>query len=294
MNSLLLAAGLSLAFAANCSSAATALDTALIEKATGLKGAMQDGGVFQVSYPRKDLHPIVAGVKLTPPLGLTAWTSFQAAGDHTMAMGDIVMTEDQVAAVMDTALANGLEVTALHNHFFWDSPKIMFMHIGGMGDQSKIATAVGKVFETLKNTAAKKAAVQTVAIDPAKGKLDTKQIDSILNTTGKLTDGVYKVTIGRQTSMGGVEVGKSMGVNTWAAFAGNDNQAVVDGDFAMLESELQSVLKALRHNDIKVVAIHNHMTGENPRIMFLHYWAFGPAAKLAQGVKAALDTQQLE
>lgn len=292
MKALLLATGLSIACAISSLASAPGVDTALVEKETGLKGTMQDGGVFQVSYPRKDLHPIVAGVKMTPPLGLTAWTSFQKSGSHTMAMGDIVMTEDQVAPVMDTALANGLDVTALHNHFFWDSPRIMFMHISGMGDETKLASAVGKVFAKLKETATKKKAVQTAAIEPAKGKLDTAKIDSILGAKGKLTDGVYKATIGRTTTMSGMEVGKAMGVNTWAAFAGNDNQAVVDGDFAMLESEVQAVLKALRKANIKIVAIHNHMTGENPRIIFLHYWGFGPSEKLAQGVKAALDTQQ--
>jgi hypothetical protein len=292
MKPIVLASILGILFAGN--SLAADLNTALIEKETGLKGTMQDGGVFQVSYPRKDLHPVIAGVKMTPPLGLTAWTSFQKSGEHTMAMGDLVMTEDQVAAVMDTALGNGLDVTALHNHFFWDAPKIMFMHISGMGDEQKLAAAVGKVFSKLKETSTKKEPVQTVNIEPSASKLDTTKIDTVLASKGKLTDGVYKVTIGRKTSMSGVEVGKAMGVNTWAAFAGSDKEAIVDGDFAMLESEVQSVLKALRHAGIKVVAIHNHMTGENPRIIFLHYWGFGPSAQLAQGVKSALDVQQVK
>jgi hypothetical protein len=292
MKALLLALGLSILSSANA--LAADLNTSVIEKETGLKGTLQDDGVFQVSYPRKDLHPVIAGVKMTPPMGLTAWTSFQKSGEHTMAMGDIVMTEDQVAAVMDAALANGLDVTALHNHFFWDTPKIMFMHIGGMGDETKLASAVGKVFAKLQETSTKKPPVQIVNIEPAKSKLDTAKIDAALGAKGKLTDGVYKVTIGRKTNMAGVDVGKAMGVNTWAAFAGSDNQSVVDGDFAMLESELQSVLKTLRSAGIKIVAIHNHMTGENPRIVFLHYWGIGPTAKLAQGIKAALDTQELK
>jgi hypothetical protein len=292
MKALLLALGVSILLSANA--LAADLNTSVIEKETGLKGTMQEGGVFQVSYPRKDLHPIVAGVKMTPPMGLTAWTSFQKSGEHIMAMGDIVMTEDQVAAVMDAALANGLDVTALHNHFFWDTPKIMFMHISGMGDETKLASAVGKVFAKLQETSTKKPPVQIVSIEPAKSKLDTAKIDAALGAKGKLTDGVYKVTIGRKTNMAGVDVGKAMGVNTWAAFAGSDNQSVVDGDFAMLESELQAVLKNLRSAGIKIVAIHNHMSGENPRIMFLHYWGVGPTAKLAQGIKAALDTQQLK
>jgi len=294
MKALLLVLAVSLVLGGGYRTSAAELNTSLIEQQTGLKGTMQEPGVFQVSYPRKDLHPVVAGVHMTPPMGLTAWCSFQQAGDHVMAMGDIVLTEDQVASVMDTALANGLDVTALHNHFFWDSPKIMFMHISGMGTEATVTSAVGKVFAKLRETSAKKQGVPIANIDPAKSKLDTSEIDTILAAKGRLTDGVYKVTIGRKTTMARVDIGKAMGVNTWAAFAGTDGQAVVDGDFAMLESEVQSVLKALRHAGINIVAIHNHMTGEDPRMVFLHYWGIGKAPSLAQGVKAALDSQQLK
>jgi hypothetical protein len=189
---------------------------------------------------------------------------------------------------MSVALDNGLEVTALHNHFFWDSPKVMFMHIGGMGDETKLATAVGKVFAKIKETAGGKGDVPKVDIDPAKTSLDPAKIEAVLGTKGELASGVYKVTIGRTTKMGGHAVGKTMGVNTWAAFAGSDAQAIVDGDFAMLESELQGVLKALRGANIDVVAIHQHMTGEQPRVMFLHYWGIGRTVDLATGLKAAL------
>src|SRR5262249_37161156 len=146
-------------------------------------------------------------------------------GDHTMVMGDLVLTEDQVAPVMDVALGNGLGVTALHNHFFWDVPKIMFMHIGGMGEESALAAAVGKVFAKLKETSAAKDSIEIVNIDPTKSMLDTTKIDSELGSKGKLNDGVYKITIGRKTKMGGVDIGKAMGINTWAAFAGTDTKA---------------------------------------------------------------------
>src|SRR5262249_49937041 len=159
--------------------------------------------------------------------------------------------------------------TALHNHFFGDAPKIMFMHIGGMGDEAKLAGAVGKVFAEIQK---KQKPAKRVEIDPAKSKLDPAKIEAVLGGKGELARGVYKVVIGRTTKMGGVEVGKAMGVNTWAAFAGSDDNAVVDGDFAMMEWELQGVLKALRKAGIDVVAIHNHMTMEQPRVMFLHYW----------------------
>ncbi len=269
-----------------------ALDTARIETLTGLKGKLDaKEGVFKVSYPRDDIKAVVGGVKVTPPMGLTAWAAFTRAGDHAMVMGDIVMLEDQVNAVMSAALDNGLEVTALHNHFFWDSPRVMFMHVGGMGDEEKLARGVGAVFAKLKETIGAKGLAPKADIDPAKTSLDPAKIDAVLGVKGELAKGVYKATIGLKTKMGEHEIGSAMGVNTWAAFAGSDDKAVVDGDFAMRESELQGVLKALRGAGINVVAIHSHMTMESPRIIFLHYWGIGKTSELAAGLKAALDTQ---
>jgi hypothetical protein len=265
------------------------LDGAKLEQLTGAKGKLDDKeGVFKVSVPRADLKVVAGGVHLTPPMGLTTWAAFTRSGEHTMVMGDLCLTEDQVNPVMSVALDNGLEVTALHNHFFWDSPKVMFMHIGGMGDETKLAIAVGKVFAKIKDTAGGKGETPKADIDPAKSALDPAKIEAVLGQKGELANGVYKVTIGRMTTMSGHAVGKTMGVNTWAAFAGSDAQAIVDGDFAMLESELQGVLKALRGANINVVAIHQHMTGEQPRVMFLHYWGIGTTAALARGLEAAL------
>jgi hypothetical protein len=209
-----------------------------------------------------------------------------------MVMGDIVMTEDQVGPVMWAALDEGLEVTALHNHFLWDQPRILFMHIGGMGDEDKLAAAVGKVFARLKETAAAHGAPPRLDIDPARSTLDPRKIDAVLGKPGDLKDGVYKLTWGRETRMHGHTAGAAMGVNTWAAFAGSDDKAVVDGDFAMLEGELQDVLRALRKAGILVVAIHSHMSGEQPRILFLHYWGSGSTVDLARGLQAALATQK--
>jgi len=184
-----------------------------------------------------------------------------------------------------------LEVTALHNHFFWDSPKVMFMHIGGSGSQDQLAAAVGKVYETLKSTSGGKGEVAKADLDPAQSTLDPKKIDAVLGVKGAFAKGVYKATIGRTTQMMGHEMGNQMGVNTWVAFVGSDDKAAVMGDFAMYEPELQNVLKALRSHGINVVAIHNHMTCEQPRVMFLHYWGIGTTTDLAGGLKAALDTQ---
>jgi hypothetical protein len=168
----------------------------------------------------------------------------------------------------------------------------MFMHIAGMGDEEKLAAAVGKVFAKIKETSGGKGETPKSDVDPAKTSLDPKNIDSIMGAKGQLANGVYKVTIGRATKMGGATVGNAMGINTWAAFAGSDQQAVVDGDFVMLENELQSVLKALRSAGINVVAIHNHIETETPRIVFLHYWGVGATSDLAKGLKTALDTQK--
>ena len=269
------------------------LDTSRIEELTGVKGTLNEKErVFRVTVPRNDLSITTAGVKMTPPMGLTSWAAFKRDGNRTMVMGDMVLTEDQVNPAMSTALDNGLEVTALHNHFFWDSPKVMFMHIGGMGDETKLASAVGKLFANMKQTSGGRGEVPTADIDPTKSTLDPKKVEAILGK-GDLTNGVYKVTIGRETKMHGQTAGNAMGVNTWAAFVGSDEKAVVDGDFAMLEPELQGVLKALRASGINIVAIHQHMAGEVPRVLFLHFWGVGRAESLAKGIKAALDTQKV-
>jgi hypothetical protein len=273
--------------------ATTTLDTARIEALTGAKGKLDEQqGAFKVSVPRTDLAVTAAGVRLTPAMGLTSWAAFKPAGQHVMVMGDMVLLDDQVNPVMSVALDSGLEVTALHNHFLWDSPQVMFMHIAGMGDEAELAGAVGKVLAKIRDTSGGRGTVPTAAIDPAKTSLTPEKIDAILGAKGDLKDGVFKVVIGRAATMDGTEIGGTMGVNTWAAFAGADDAAVVDGDFAMRETELQGVLKALRGAGINVVAIHQHMTGESPRIMFLHYWGVGPTESLAKGLKAALATQR--
>jgi hypothetical protein len=269
------------------------LDTAKIEQLTGAKGTMsKQEGVFKVSLPRKDLNVSANGVKITPAMGLTCWAAFKPMGDNVMVMGDQVLTEDQVNPVMSVALDNGLEVTALHNHFAGENPRVMFMHIGGMGDEQKLASAVGKVFAKIKETGGAKGELPKADIDPASTSLDPSKIDQVMGQKGQMNSGVYKVTVGRTTKMGGEEMGNAMGVNTWAAFTGSDDKAVVDGDFAMYENEVQAVLKALRSNNINIVAIHNHMIGEQPRVVFLHFWGIGSTTDLAKGIKAALDTQK--
>jgi hypothetical protein len=261
-----------------------------IDSLTGAKGEfIEKEGVYKVGFPRSDLKVNVSGVELTPPMGLGVWASFKITGDTAMVMGDTVMTEDQVNPVMSIALENGLEVTAIHNHFFWDNPKIIFMHIGGHGDVNKLAASVGRVFSKIKETAGGKSEKPYIEIDPAASSLDPEKIEDVMGVKGNMSGGVYKVVIGRKTTMHNIEIGNAMGINTWAAFAGSDDKAVVDGDFVMLENEVQDVLKALRGAGINIVALHNHMLMESPRMVFLHFWGVGSTARLAKGLRTALD-----
>jgi hypothetical protein len=287
--SILVAAMLFSSYHALGAATRTALDTGAIERLSGAKGALDEKeGVFKVSVPRTDLAVVIGGVKMSPPMGLTSWAAFKRVKNNDMVMGDLVLVQDQVSPVMSAALDNGLEVTALHNHFIWDSPRIMFMHIGGMGREQELATSVGRVFAKIKETTGK-TNIPNAQIDPAHSSLDPEKLDSTLGLKGQYKDGVYKFVVGRTTRMQDVEIGNQMGVNTWGTFAGSEQRAVVDGDFAMREPELQPVLRALRKAGINVVAIHQHMVGEEPRIMFLHYWGVAPANDLAKGVRTALD-----
>jgi hypothetical protein len=284
--------GAAVCFSPDLIASDASLNTLRIEQLTGLKGNLDaKEGVFRVSFPRRDLQITVGGARLIPEQGLTAWAAFTRVGDQSMVMGDIVLLENEVNPVMSAALDSGLEVTALHNHFLWDSPRVMFMHIGGTGNEEALARAVGRVFSRLQEVIVTRPAMPMANIDPAKTSFDPAGIERILGAPGTLNNGVYKVVLGRTARMGGHEIGKGMGVSTWAAFAGSEQLAIVDGDFAMLEGEVQGVLRALRRANINIVAIHNHMLGESPRYVFLHYWGVGPVADLAGGLDSALRTQ---
>src|SRR6266404_2617153 len=271
------------------------LDTAATEQITGLKGSLNEQeNVFKVTSTRSDLKITVDGWTMPPFMGLTSWAAFTpAAKRQVMVMGDLVLFQDEVNPVMSALLDNGLSVTALHNHFFYDEPKVYFMHIAGEGTPEQLATGVRKALDTLKQCRAdnlKPAATFGGGQLPETNSITAKPLEEILHTKGQSKDGMFKVVIGRKAKMGcGCEVGKEMGVNTWAAFAGSDDNALVDGDFAVLEDELQSVLKSLRKSGVNIVAIHSHMTGETPRTLFLHYWGKGKSTDLAKAVKAALN-----
>jgi hypothetical protein len=273
------------------------LDTAKIDQLTGLKGKMnQAEGVYKVTFPRDDVKVSVAGWQMPPFMGLGTWAAFQGTNDKAMVMGDTVLFEDEVNPVMSAAFDNGLSVTALHNHFFFDEPKVYFMHIAGEGGVEKLAAAVKKVYDTIKATRAAKAKPGNKFGEgefekkslPEKSSITAAPLNEIFALQGDTKDGMLKFTVGKKSKMHGMEIGKEIGVNTWAAFAGTDDNAIVDGDFAVTEDELQPALKTLRQAGINIVAIHSHMTHENPRILFLHYWGRGSAKDLANAVKGAL------
>jgi hypothetical protein len=270
--------GLIALFAINASAAA--LDGAKIEQITGLKGKWNEAEhVFKITAPRTDVKIAVDGVPMPPFIGLTSWAAFTGTASNVMVMGDIVLFEDEVNRAMDAAFKAGLDVTALHNHFFFDQPKVYFMHIGGMGELEKLSTGVRDVLNAVKETRSKDGEPGKAFGGPSvakQNKISSAPLEELLGA-GEAKDGMFKVVIGRRAQMHGLEVGKEMGVNTWVAFAGDDQNALVDGDFAVLEDELQSVLRSLRKNGINIVAIHQHMTHEQPRIIFLHYWGKGKA-----------------
>ena len=279
-----------LMFAAfTCGSLAAELNTAKIDELTGLKGKMNEKeGVYKVTFPRNDVKIVVDGWTMPPFMGLGTWAAFTATENGAMVMGDTVLFEDEVNAAMSAAFDNGLNVTALHNHFLFDHPKVYFMHIEGEGIADKLAGAVRKVYDSIKQTRAANPQPKDSFGDkplPEKNSITAAPLGEIFGTQGESKDGMVKFTFGRPAKMDGVSLGNAMGVNTWAAFAGTDDNAIVDGDFAVTEDELQPVLKSLLKDKINIVAIHQHMTREEPRIMFFHYWGRGAAKDLAQAVK---------
>lgn len=282
------------------------LDTAAIESITGLKGTLFDkepgAPVFKVTQGRTDVPITVEGRKMEPFMGFTSWAAFRSGEKAPVMMaGDLVVFQDEVSPVMDALFAHGCTVTALHNHFFFDEPKVYFMHIGGEGKTEDLSRGVRAALDAVKAVRAAKpdpkASTGFGGGDvPTTNSITPAPLDAILFTDGKgkgaVQTGMYKATIGRTVQMScGCTVGNQMGINTWAGFCGTDESAAVAGDFITFKGELQPVLHALRKAGIHVVTIHNHMEGETPASIFLHYWGKGRAENLARGVKSALDAQ---
>jgi hypothetical protein len=270
------------------------LDTEAIARAAGAKVTMTQDGVVRIAWARSEVPVKVDGMPLKPFAGLGSWAAFIRTPHGAMVMGDTVVFQDEVTPAMDAAFAHGLEMTGLHNHFFYDEPKVYFMHIGGQGEPEALAAAVKAVWDAIKRVRADHGTPGAMFAGemPQAGSLDQAALEAVLGHKGQAQEGVVKVTIGREGTMHGVKVGDSMGLTTWAAFSGSDALAAVDGDFIMTAEEVQPVLRALRRSKIHIVALHNHMVGEQPAFYFTHFWGKGPARELAAGVKAALEAQR--
>lgn len=246
-------------------------------------------GVLKVNIPRNDLKMTVQGVATPTPFGFGGWVALTKASDGSeVMMGDLVLLQEEVNPVMSALLDHGIDVTALHNHFFWDDPHVYYMHVHGIGKASDLAQQIKPALDLIGH-------VKPAANTPASAggtPIDVAKIAKIVGHEGEQTGAVYKITVGRD-DLGmkehGATINARMGLNTWAAFVGTQEDAAVAGDVAMLETEVTPVLKALRKNGLDVVAIHHHMTGVTPMVIFLHYWGRGPAEKLATGFKSALD-----
>lgn len=261
-------------------------------KALGKQGDYK-ANVLKINIPRNDLKVTVDGVATPTPFGFGGWLAMtEGDGGHDVMMGDLVLLEDEVNPVMSALLDNGLEVTALHNHFFFDGPRIFYMHVMGHGKPADLARMAKPAVDLIGHVPQSHPSSESAKVALQPGKLDTAKIAKIVGQEGEQSGAVYKITIGRDDlklkEMGAL-INARMGLNTWAAFLGDDQNAAVAGDVAMLEKEVNPVLKALRSHGLDVVAIHHHMIGSRPVIIFLHYWGKGPADKLAAGFRAALD-----
>ena len=265
-------------------------DYASVLKTLNKQGDYKDN-VLKVNVPRNDLKVVVDGVATPTPFGFGGWVALaKGTGGMDVMMGDLVLTEDEVNPVMSALLMNGLDVTALHNHFFFDTPRVYYMHVHGHGTAADLATKVKPALDLI---GAKPPANASAANGRAiSGTLDSAALARIVGYQGEQTGPVYKITIGRPDiplKEMGASINARMGLNTWAAFYGSDSDAVVAGDIAMLDREVTPVLKSLRSSGIDVVAIHHHMTGTNPPVIFLHYWGKGPAQKLATAFRMAIE-----
>ncbi len=258
-----------------------------IETALERTGKLQSDGTYKFSMPRKDLKVTVAGTPIKAGLALGSWAAFKGNGDDSMVMGDLVLVEAEVEPVMAKLLRGAIEITALHNHLLNESPRVMYMHINGHGNAAKLAHSLHDALALTKTPPESDAAAPTEKLD-----LNTDQIDQALGQKGKNNYGIYQVSVPRTETIkdNGMDVPFSMGLATAINFQPTGNgKAAITGDFALIGSEVNPVIAALRQNGIQVTALHSHMLSEEPRLFFMHFWATDDAVKLARGLKAALD-----
>jgi hypothetical protein len=261
-------------------------------KTLGKQGDYKNN-VLKINIPRNDLKVVVDGVATPTPFGFGGWLAMTKGTHGDVLMGDLVLTQDEVNPVMSALLDQGLEVTAVHNHFFFEEPRVYYMHVMGHGTPAELAQMAKPAVDLIGTVpASHNGPGGTASSSVQAGSMDTAKLAQIAGHAGEQTGQVYKITVGRddlQLKEMGATINARMGLNTWAAFFGSDQQAVIAGDVAMLGSEVQPVLKALRSHGLSVVAIHQHMSDTRPMVFFLHYWGKGPAADLASGFRAALD-----
>jgi hypothetical protein len=277
------------------STAASAADAdwSKVDQALGRKGAPQAGGIYRYGLPRSDLKVTVDGVVIKPSFALGGWVAFEPAGSDAMMMGDLVLTDAEINPVMKKLLEQGLEVTAIHNHLLRTSVPVFYMHVGGHGDPAKLAESLHAALALSKTPLTQSPpATPTPALD-----LDTATLDKTLGAKGKENGGVYQFGIPRAEAIteSGMAVPASMGTGTSINFQPTGGgKAAITGDFVLLGSEVQPVLKTLRQHGIEVTALHSHMVDETPRLYFMHFWANDDARKLAEGLRAALDLANLK
>ena len=272
-----------------CKPGGSKLDMNIIEHITGMKGT-ENNGEYKISVPQNDLNVIIDGFKIIPPMGLSSWAAFTPCADSAMVMGDIIVTETDLAPVQREVIKQGFAITAIHNHFVRNHPNVMYMHIDGKGMVEELSKSVKAIFDRVSDV--RGADPENSKADSVHNSLNLALLDSIVGFKGEMNKGVYKYIIGRPDVAlreHGMPVSNFMGFNTWSAWQGTPDRAAMAGDFAMLADEVEPVIQALLESNIEVVAVHNHMVHERPRIFFLHYWGVGSAEKLARGFKAALD-----
>ena len=274
---------LSIAMIASLSSGQTLADFTEVEQSLGVSGQIQEGTLF-VPFPRSDIKVSIYGENVPTAFGFGSWTTWKNMGKETMVMGDLVLLEKEINPVISALAEADINVSALHNHFLGEKPRLMYMHIHGMGQAGALARGIRKALD---KTATPRSHPVATSAAPA---IDTKQIEEIIGHAGKAGGDIFKITVGRSgVRMNGVELTSSMGLNSWIAFIGTNERSHVAGDIAMVAKEVNPVIRALRKHGIRILAVHNHMLDEDPRIFFLHYWGTGKAENLARAFHDALS-----
>jgi Domain of Unknown Function (DUF1259) len=274
---------------ATCQTGNAGSDWKQVEDAMGRPGQGQPGDVIRFGMPRKDLHVVLNGVEVKAGLALGSWAAFKRHGSEAMVMGDLVLTEDEVEPVMIKLQEGGIQESALHNHLLGESPRVMYMHIASHGDPVHMAKAIHEALALTKTPAPD---ASPAAQTPAELGFDQKQVEQIIGHTGKVNGGILQIGVPRAETItdAGMTVPPSMGVATALNFQPTGNgKAAITGDFVLLGTEVNPVIKALRQTGIEVTALHSHMLMEEPRLFFMHFWANDDAVKLAKGLRAALD-----